>query len=194
MKTSILDISIDGHVHTKLCHHARGEMEEYVQAAINKGLSKLIFLEHLEVDINYFESTWLSEDDFNFYHQEGMRLKEIYRDRIEIGLGIEIGYNPNSLEEIQRLNPAFIRQTIHRDGPHTLVLPKAHAASFRARLANLTETQRVQWVRHRIRSGDTLGNIARQYRITVTRLREFNHLPDSHIIAGDLLIVPVARG
>ena len=28
--------SIDGHVHTKLCHHARGEMEEYVLAAIDQ--------------------------------------------------------------------------------------------------------------------------------------------------------------
>ena len=97
-----IDTSIDGHVHTKLCHHARGEMEEYVLAAINKGLRKLIFLEHLEVGINYFESTWLTEDDFKYYHEEGKRLQEKYQDRIEIGLGIEVGYNPNYLEEIER--------------------------------------------------------------------------------------------
>jgi len=68
-----IDTSIDGHVHTKLCHHARGEMEEYVLAAIGKGLRKLIFLEHLEVGVNYFESTWLTEEDFNYYHDEGKR-------------------------------------------------------------------------------------------------------------------------
>jgi len=98
----MIDTTIDGHVHTKLCHHARGEMEEYVLAAVNKGLRKLIFLEHLEVGINYFESTWLSEDDFDFYHSEGKRLQKTFQDRIEIGLGIEVGYNPNFLEEIQR--------------------------------------------------------------------------------------------
>ena len=98
----MIDTTIDSHVHTKLCHHARGEMEEYVLAAINQGLRKLIFLEHLEVGINYFESTWLTEDDFDIYHAEGKRLQEKFLDRIEIGLGIEVGYNPNFLEEIKR--------------------------------------------------------------------------------------------
>ena len=103
--TIIIDTSIDGHVHTKLCHHARGGMEEYVLAAINRGLRKLIFLEHLEVGINYFESTWLTEDDFVFYHEEGRRLQDKYHDSLEIGLGVEVGYNPRFLEEIlRRLN------------------------------------------------------------------------------------------
>ena len=102
MNFPIIDTSIDGHVHTKLCHHASGEMEEYVLAAVNKGLRKLVFLEHLEVGINYFESTWLTEDDFDYYQVEGKRLQKKYKGTIEIGLGIEIGYNPNYLDEIKR--------------------------------------------------------------------------------------------
>ena len=98
----IIDTSVDGHVHTRLCHHARGEMEEYVEAAISCGLRKLIFLEHLEVGIDYFESTWLTEDDFNYYHTEGKRLQDKYRGRLEIGLGIEVGYNPLFREEIKK--------------------------------------------------------------------------------------------
>jgi histidinol-phosphatase (PHP family) len=100
-----IDTTTDGHVHTKLCHHARGEMEEYVLAAINQGLRKLVFLEHLEVGIDYFESTWLTEADFYFYHEEGKRLQDKYSGNLEIGLGVEVGYNPNSLgETLKRLN------------------------------------------------------------------------------------------
>ena len=102
MNLPLIDATVDGHVHTKLCHHARGEMEEYVLAAIDRGLRKLIFLEHLEVGINYFESTWLTENDFDFYHKEGKRLQKKYKHIIEVGLGIEVGYNPNFLKEIQR--------------------------------------------------------------------------------------------
>ncbi len=98
----MIDTNIDGHVHTKLCHHARGEMEEYVLSAIDLGLRKLVFLEHLEVGINYFESTWLTEDDFDFYHEEGKRLQKKYQGSLEIGLGVEVGYNPHFLEEIKR--------------------------------------------------------------------------------------------
>jgi histidinol-phosphatase (PHP family) len=105
MDNLLIDSSIDGHVHTSLCNHARGEMEEYVLAAISKGLRRLIFLEHLEVGINYFESTWLTEADFEFYHKEGKRLQEKYLGRLEIGIGIEVGYNPYYLEEtLRRLN------------------------------------------------------------------------------------------
>lgn len=95
-----IDTSTDGHVHTRLCHHASGEMEEYVQVAVERGLKKLVFLEHLEIGINYSESTWLTEDDFKIYFAEGKRLQEKYRDSIAIGLGVEVGYNPKRVNDI----------------------------------------------------------------------------------------------
>jgi histidinol-phosphatase (PHP family) len=94
-----IDCTVDGHVHTRLCHHATGEMEEYVLAGIGCGLRKLVFLEHFEVGINYVESTWLTAEDFQYYQAEGERLREKYRDRIEVGLGIEVGFNPDFIEE-----------------------------------------------------------------------------------------------
>ncbi|MDX1775129.1 MAG: histidinol-phosphatase [Desulfobulbales bacterium] len=102
MKNSGIDTTVDGHIHTNLCNHARGEMEEYVQAAIERGLRKIIFLEHLEVGIQYFESTWLTDADFDFYHAEGKRLQQKYRGMIDIGLGVEVGYNPRHLEVIRQ--------------------------------------------------------------------------------------------
>ena len=45
---SLIDLRTDGHVHTSLCNHASGTMEEYVKAAIGKGLEAIVFLEHLE--------------------------------------------------------------------------------------------------------------------------------------------------
>ena len=82
----MIDITEDSHVHTNLCHHARGEMEEYVQAAIERGLRRLVFLEHLEAGINYFESTWLTDDDFDYYHSEGQRCRSNTRIRLKSGL------------------------------------------------------------------------------------------------------------
>ena len=93
----------DGHVHTKLCHHACGEMEEYVQAAVRKGLNHLVFLEHFEVGVSYFETTWLTEDDFRYYLKEGQRLQEKYQDRILVETGVEIGFNRGYNTEIQNL-------------------------------------------------------------------------------------------
>jgi histidinol-phosphatase (PHP family) len=86
----------DSHIHTRLCGHANGEMEDYVEAAIQKGLKKIIFLEHMEEGITQVQrKTWLSEDDFDYYFSEGQRLRSKYQGTIEIGLGVECGYNPD---------------------------------------------------------------------------------------------------
>ncbi|WP_228723327.1 histidinol-phosphatase [Desulfosediminicola flagellatus] len=95
-----IDTLSDGHVHTRLCNHAKGEMEEYVLSAINRGLKEIIFLEHLETGIDYLERTWLSEDDFDFYFEEGNRLKGKYSGQIRIGTGVEVGYNAESPVEL----------------------------------------------------------------------------------------------
>jgi histidinol-phosphatase (PHP family) len=95
-----IDLKTDGHVHTSLCHHASGSMEDYVLAAIDCGLERLFFLEHLEVGINYFECTWLTRADFDRYFLEGKRLQEKYGERLFIGLGVEVGYNPERSQEI----------------------------------------------------------------------------------------------
>lgn len=96
----MLDLSIDGHVHTRLCRHAVGEMEDYVRVAQERGLKQLFFLEHLERGIDYFERTWLTEDDFDEYFRCGRELQEKYRGQLEIGLGVEVGYNPQQREEL----------------------------------------------------------------------------------------------
>ncbi len=108
-----IDLKQDSHVHTRLCNHASGEMEEYVLAAIRMGLESLTFLEHLEADIQYFERTWLTEDDFSYYFSEGERLRTKYRDQIRILLGVEVGYNP---EAVELLNKQIAEHTWDRIG------------------------------------------------------------------------------
>ena len=97
----MIDTSIDGHVHTALCQHAKGKMEEYVVAGIERGLSGLVFLEHLECGIGYFERTWLTEEDFVLYRLEADRLREKYAGKIDVLCGIEVGYNPSERGRIE---------------------------------------------------------------------------------------------
>ncbi|MBU0674877.1 MAG: histidinol-phosphatase HisJ [Proteobacteria bacterium] len=99
----MIDLKSDGHIHTSRCHHAVGSMEDYVQVALARGLEKIVFLEHLEVGIRYFECTWLEPADFDDYFQEGRFLQKKYHNRIEIGLGVEVGFNPDGVDQILAL-------------------------------------------------------------------------------------------
>ena len=101
----LIDIREDGHVHTRLCNHAVGEMEEYVEQAIQRGLTTLVFLEHLETDIRYQSRSWLDDNDFAFYFREGERLQQQHHGVIDIRLGVEAGFNPEATAMIrQRLD------------------------------------------------------------------------------------------
>ena len=96
-----VDLTVDGHVHTRLCGHADGTMKEYVEAALRTGLRKITFLEHLEVAIHTRRKSWLTTDDFADYFRRGRRLQKEYRSRINIGLGVEVGYNPQAIKPLQ---------------------------------------------------------------------------------------------
>lgn len=96
------------------------------------------------------------------------------------------------LNELQRLNPAYGLSITPPGNTHTLLVPSSVAELFRTRIAQLPQDQRVQSIRHRIRLGDNLSTLAQQYRTTVSDIRRVNRLQGSKIIAGDLLIIPVA--
>lgn len=75
-------------------------MEEYVCSAITAGLTEIVFLEHMEAGVHYFKSTWLTEDDFDTYFRIGTYLQEKYRKKINVSLGVEVGYSPSHKDEL----------------------------------------------------------------------------------------------
>jgi membrane-bound lytic murein transglycosylase D len=96
------------------------------------------------------------------------------------------------IEEIYQLNPGFNRWATAPDGPHHLLLPITHAEVFSANLSTLPKEERVTWLRHKIKSGETLSHIATDYRTTTSVLKEANNLRSTNIRAGKYLLVPTS--
>ena len=110
----------------------------------------------------------------------------------QLDLGVAASLAGITRDEIHELNPGFNQWATDPDGPHRLLLPHSVVERFRAGLAELPAEERVQWVRHRIVPGDTLGAIARRYRTSVTALKDQNGLASDRIRAGRDLMVPVS--
>ena len=96
------------------------------------------------------------------------------------------------IETMYRLNPGLNQWCTPPDGPNRLVLPKETKAAFTERLAQLDPEERVRWARHRIDRGETLSEIADDYRTTVAVLKRVNNLSGHRITAGDHLVIPTA--
>jgi membrane-bound lytic murein transglycosylase D len=96
------------------------------------------------------------------------------------------------LQELQVLNPGFNRWATDPDGPHRLLLPVGTEETFSVALDELPKADRVRWLRHQVRAGDTLGGIARQHRTTVSALQAANNLSGTNIRIGSQLMVPTS--
>jgi histidinol-phosphatase (PHP family) len=97
---------VDFHNHTELCNHATGKMEDYVKAAIRKGISIFGFADHSPWMPQDRVKLALSYEEVPVYISRVRILQERYNDRknspILIRLGMEMDFVPDRLEEPRR--------------------------------------------------------------------------------------------
>ena len=97
-----------------------------------------------------------------------------------------------NIDELYRLNPSFNRWATSPDGPHRLLIPIEKAEQFKEKIALIPPEQRLHWVRHTVKPGDSLLKLAKRYNTGVDVIRQVNHIRGSMIRAGQKLLVPTA--
>lgn len=85
------------HTHTSRCGHALGSDRDFVEAAIAYGLKQLGFSDHSpyifpESAGSYYSNFRMYPEQFSEYAESIFSLREEYKDRISIFLGVEIEY------------------------------------------------------------------------------------------------------
>ena len=85
------------HTHTKRCNYAIGTDREYVEAAIQAGIKKLGFSDHVPVRTGLYEIDWfrIAPENTAEYFESIRSLKEEYKNDIEILIGFEAEYFPS---------------------------------------------------------------------------------------------------
>lgn len=118
-----------------------------------------------------------------------------YFDRVptntQLDLALAADLAGMKVQELYSINPAFNRWATAPEGPHYLLIPVNRSEQFKRNLATLNSQQRVQWKRHKIRSGESLGSIAKKYNTRVSVIKKTNNI-SSNIQNGDSLIIPMA--
>jgi len=105
---------IDLHNHTTLCNHATGSMEEYVKKAIEKGIDIFGFSCHAPMS---FEPEYrMSLAQSKVYEKEVLKLKEKYKDKINILLAYEVDYMSDKKfieDDILNANVDYLIGSVH---------------------------------------------------------------------------------
>jgi len=99
-------------------------------------------------------------------------------------------------ETLKSLNPALRRFQTPPDGRMEVRVPVGSGEAALAALAEIPAGERVLYIRHHIRKGETLSVIARRYRVSVGAIQRANRLGRRTMIrAGKTLVIPtIAAG
>lgn len=88
------------HTHTIRCNHASGSDEEYVISAIKGGYDELGFSDHScwQYSSDFIPHIRMQYEQFDEYYESISKLKEKYRDKISIKIGLECEYFPKYMD------------------------------------------------------------------------------------------------
>ena len=94
------------HTHTYRCKHAMGNDERIVERAINAGIDILGFSDHNpwpHFPAGYDSHVRMEPQYLSEYCESVNRLREKYKNQIEIHLGLEAEYFPHHMQELMDL-------------------------------------------------------------------------------------------
>jgi membrane-bound lytic murein transglycosylase D len=121
-------------------------------------------------------------------------------DEVEIDKCLELSVVADALgctaDELKELNPELLRKCTPPDATgYKLKVPAGTGSQFRMAYAGLPSPKETGWIKHTIRTGETIGTVAARYGVSAYAIMEANNLRrGSKIYAGKQLIVPVPLG
>lgn len=95
-------MKFDFHTHHDRCGHAKGTIQDYIEAAIREGLQLIGISDHSPYfgseEDRAFPGIAMAKSEFPHYVREVLELKEAYKGRIEVLLGVESDFFPESID------------------------------------------------------------------------------------------------
>ncbi|QHJ09952.1 Membrane-bound lytic murein transglycosylase D [Paraglaciecola mesophila] len=117
-------------------------------------------------------------------------------EEVDVGSQIDLALAADmaglTVEELHALNPGYNRWATDPEGPFKLLVPVDKVETFSEAIAATETKERLNWVRHKIKSGDSLLKLAHQYHTTTEIISQVNELKGNMIRAGEYLVIPVA--
>jgi len=94
------NLTANYHTHTFRCGHAGGKDREYVENAVKSGLTTLGFSDHSPMIFggDYYSGFRIKLCDTEDYFSSLTALREEYKDKIKIFIGVETEYYPDCFE------------------------------------------------------------------------------------------------
>ncbi len=94
----------DMHIHTSLCKHAHGKIEEYAEVAYQRGLKGIVVTCHNPTNDGWSPGTRMRMAEFDTYVAMVERARAVWAGRVDIRLGLESDYVPGMEQQLEKLH------------------------------------------------------------------------------------------
>jgi membrane-bound lytic murein transglycosylase D len=116
---------------------------------------------------------------------------DIVRPGHSISLHLVADASGADLDDLRMLNPTLLRNVTPNDSQFELKIPSGLAQKFSENVQHVPVDKWTSWRLHAVEPGESLGEVARRYRVTPAAIQNANHLePHAALPAGFLLNVP----
>ena len=97
----------------------------------------------------------------------------------------------NSFDELKRLNPALLRWCTPPDRERwVLNIPRGSRELFLTNYSRVPDDQKLTYINHLIRRGETLSQISRKYGVNIEEIKRVNKIRGTFIREGQVLVIP----
>jgi membrane-bound lytic murein transglycosylase D len=111
------------------------------------------------------------------------------------GLDVIARLSDTTVAAVREMNPQYLRLTTPPGTASVVRIPAGRGPSTVAAYADLPPNRRVTFVEHVVARGETMGGIARRYRVSQSMLMAANpKVKPSRLRVGQMLIVPTGGG
>ncbi len=193
----------DGDWHLALAAYNAGEGKIARMMEYNRRRGKPTDYEHLKLKRetqNYVPKLMAMVEIVSNPDKYGIKLANIpnepYFARVEtdsqVDLGVVAKLVDMPVDDLQKINAGYTRWATDPNGPHHLLVPVDKKDDLVEGLNNLPENERVQWMHHQVRHGDTMSRISRHYGVSVEVIRTSNKLRSNLLRVGQDLMIPLS--
>ncbi len=97
----------DYHMHTALCGHAIGSVDQYIEHGISLGLKEMGFSDHAPMVHERMQGVTMDERQLPIYHQLIQKAAHHFKDQITIKIALEADYLPGFETKTKAIIDAF---------------------------------------------------------------------------------------
>ena len=111
------------------------------------------------------------------------------------GLDVLARLSGTTMANLRELNPRYLRLATPPGERSMVRLPVGSGPAVAVAYAELPASKRVTYVEHWVKSGETMGGIARRYRVSLSALQDANpRVKPKSLRVGQRLIIPTGSG